>query len=163
MGIIVRPLLFNRSIVWWGALDKVYLQQVIRRVQRQATIAGALCTTPSNALKVLLHLLPMDLYTQELAANCAVRLRAISFFKYHQKEHSIIFVRAGCPNLISDYCIPMQVFRSNFEELIPTRDNWAICFFTDGFKLNNQVGFGIFSAKLHLFISARLPDNCSVF
>lgn len=57
---------------------------------------------------------------------------------------------------------------------IPTKEDWtgfsfeeepeeAICFFTDGSKFNNQVGFGVFSGKLNFFISARLPDYCSVF
>ena len=173
---IVRPILFYGSIVWWISLDKTYLHQVIRRVQRQATIAitGALRTTPSDALDVLLYLPPVDLFAQELAANCAVRLRAISLFKCLQEGHSTILVRAGCPNLTLDYCTPVQVFQRNFEVFIPTREDWtgfsfeeepeeAICFFTDGSKLNNQVGFGVFSRKLNLFISARLPDYCSVF
>ena len=173
---IVRPILFYGAIVWWNALDKAYLHQTVRKVQRQAAIAitGALRTTPSDALDVLLHLPPVDLLAQELAANCAVRLRANSIFKCHHEGHSTILDRVGCPNLSTDYCTSVQVLLRNFEVLIPTRDNWAsspldegledaICFFTDGSKLNNQVGFGVFSDKLNLSISIRLPDYCSVF
>ena len=123
----MRPILFYGSIVWWASLDKTYVHQVIRRVQRQATIAitRALRTTPSDALDILLNLSPVDLFAQELAANCAVSLRAISFFNCLQEEHSTILVRAGCPNLTLDYCTPVQDFQRNFKVIIPTKEDWT--------------------------------------
>lgn len=89
---IVRPILFYGSIIWWISLDKTYLYQVIRRVQRlvTTTITGALRTTPSDALNTLLHLPPVDLFALKLAANCAVRLKAILLFKCLQEGHSTI-------------------------------------------------------------------------
>ena len=78
----MRTNVFHGSIVWWGGLDKTFIYQNVRRVQRQANIAitGALRETPSDALNVLPNLPPVDLLSLELAVNCAVRLRSNSVF-----------------------------------------------------------------------------------
>jgi len=54
----------------------------------------------------------------------------------------------------------------------PDREDWeqgrqgttdAICFYTDGSKLEGQVGGGVFFEQLDIRKSFRLPDHCSVF
>jgi len=56
-----------------------------------------------------------------------------------------------------------------FKALIPDREEWehgrpgttdAICFYTEGSKLEGQVGGGVY---LNIRKSFRLPDHCSVF
>jgi len=39
----------------------------------------------------------------------------------------------------------------------------AICFYTDGSKLEGHVGGGVYSEQLDIMKSFRLPDHCSVF
>ncbi|KAH8351719.1 hypothetical protein KR084_005480, partial [Drosophila pseudotakahashii] len=39
----------------------------------------------------------------------------------------------------------------------------AICFYTDGSKLDGHVGGGVYSEQLDIRKSFRLPDHCSVF
>jgi len=39
----------------------------------------------------------------------------------------------------------------------------AICFYTDGSKLEGQVSGGVYSEQLDIRKSFRLPDHCSVF
>ena len=55
---------------------------------------------------------------------------------------------------------------------IPTRDDWnklshlkvnSISIFTDGSKLDDKVGGGVFSPKLLIETSFRLHDHCSVY
>ncbi|XP_022217480.1 uncharacterized protein LOC111070830 [Drosophila obscura] len=61
----------------------------------------------------------------------------------------------------------------NGNVIVPTKtDNWlegppgpdgAIQIFTDGSKLDNKVGGGIYSEQLNIRHSFRLPDHSSVF
>ena len=39
----------------------------------------------------------------------------------------------------------------------------TINFFTDGSKLNNQVGGGVYSTEMGIYVSFRLPDHTSVY
>jgi len=72
----------------------------------------------------------------------------------------------------TDLCKPIEYIHTPFEALLPTREDWeqgqpgptkAVNFYTDGSKLNNQVGGGIYSEQLNIRKSFRLPDHCSVF
>jgi len=82
----------------------------------------------------------------------------------------------------TDLCKPIEYIHTPFEAVLPTREDWeqgqpgpteAVNFYTDGSKLNNQVGGGIYSEQLNIRKSFRLPDNirksfrlpdhCSVF
>ena len=71
-----------------------------------------------------------------------------------------------------DCALAEPLFDKKYHTLIPERDVWNrgtsgsrqyIDFYTDGSKLNNQVGLGVFSKDLNLNIARRLPDHCSVF
>ena len=71
-----------------------------------------------------------------------------------------------------DYLPTEYCFDRGFHFLIPSRDDWnydiivppdVLDVYTDGSKLDNGVGSGIYSVKLDLNISLRLPDYCSVF
>ena len=59
-----------------------------------------------------------------------------------------------------------------YEVIIPSREDWkrrphrmadTINIFTDGSKLNNQAGRGVYSAEMGIYESFRLPDLCSVY
>jgi len=45
----------------------------------------------------------------------------------------------------------------------PTGTTGAICFYTDGSKLEGHVGGGIYSEQLDIRKSFRLLDHCSAF
>jgi len=66
----------------------------------------------------------------------------------------------------------IEYSRTPFEALIPDREEWEqgrpgttdeICFYTDGSKLEGQVGAGVYSEQLDIRKSFRLPDHCSLF
>jgi len=67
-----------------------------------------------------------------------------------------------------DLCKSIEYSHTPFGALIPGREEWeqgrpgttdAICFYTDGSKLEGDV----YSEKLDIRKSLRLPDHCSVF
>jgi len=73
---------------------------------------------------------------------------------------------------ITDLCKSIEYSRTPFEALIPDREEWEqgrpgttdeICFYTDGSKLEGQVGAGVYSEQLDIRKSFRLPDYCSLF
>ena len=70
-----------------------------------------------------------------------------------------------------DYLPVEYCFNRGFHFLIPSKDDWDHGMivppelpdvYTDGSKLDSGVGSGVYSEKLNLNISLRLPDYCSV-
>ena len=135
-------------------------------------ITGALRTTPSADLNVLLHLLPLDIISKQSAATTAVRLRELSEWSGndcgYSKTLSMMPEVAG----ITDYALSESLFDKKYYTLIPDRDAWRDCipggrkcidFYTDGSKSDYRVGFGVYSKDLGLSIARRLPDHCSVY
>ena len=72
---VVRP---YGICVWWTALNKKSYLNSLMKVQRQAQlcISGALKTTPSAALDILLNFPTLDIMGKKAAKNSALRLRA---------------------------------------------------------------------------------------
>jgi len=77
-----------------------------------------------------------------------------------------------CSLKITDLCKSIKYSHTPFEALIPDREEWeqgrpgttdAICFYTDGSKLEGHVGGGEYSKELDIRKSFRLPDHCSVY
>lgn len=172
---VVRPILTYGVLVWWPALDKNYVVKKLSRIQRAATIciSGALRTTPTAALEVMLYLIPIDLYGKQIAAKAALRLRELSMLNVNNGGHSKILSSFADIPETTDYCNPTEVhLHKSFSVVIPTREDWdngtwdysdKIGIFTDGSKLNEQVGGGVYSKEFDTKLSFRLPDHCSVF
>jgi hypothetical protein len=55
---VVRPRILYGSVVWWPSLDKAYVRGSLAKLQRLAClgITGAMRTTPSAALNIILGL-----------------------------------------------------------------------------------------------------------
>jgi ribonuclease HI len=170
---VVRPILLYGILVWWPALRVASHLKRLERVQRMASlsITGALRSTPSHGLNILLHLLPLDILGKQLAKISAIRLRSTSQWKGGDYGHSEILPTESAP-LRVDYATPTCLFDCHYKIVIPSREAWidgvrtdsgSISFYTDGSKLSDQVGFGVFSQELGLKLSFRLPDHCSVY
>ena len=171
---VVRPVLMYGVSVWWPALEKVTYKKMLEKVQRLGCmlISSALRSTPTYALEVMFHLLPVDIIGKQIAAITATRLSAGSHWKCLQVGHSKIANSLNVELVKVDYIIPTVSFEKNFRTSCPSREYWkngsvpvtkAIQFFTDGSKLDGRVGAGVFCEKLDVKISVRLPDYCSVY
>ena len=172
---IVRPILTYAALVWWPATEKKYNKTKLNKIQRTACIltTGALSTSPTEALNVLTHLLPLDLHIKTIATCSAVRLRDIGSWTTRPYGHSKILLQ-GPPLLKngSDYTVPDLNFKKGFTVRFPPRAEWSkgkvigrydIEIYTDGSKMNCGVGAGFHSEPLNLSQSIRLPDYASVF
>ena len=134
-------------------------------------ISGALRTTPSQALNVILHLLPRDLLCKKLAANSALGLRESSQFFACNKGHSMILSKFPFLPTTTDFRNPLELNLNSVPNIaFPSPEAWESGevdrdrhIYTDGSKLDNRVIGSVFSTNLDTKIAFRLPDHCSGF
>lgn len=172
---VVRPIMTYGILVWWPTLEKKTTVKRMESIQRAASlcISRALRTTPTAALNIILHLVPIDLYGKQIAAISALRLRELSLLSFNNKGHSCILSKFPLIPNTTDSCDSAVSHLVNyFTTIIPSKEDWdnglincnkGISIYTDGSKLNDKVGGGVYSEKLGTSISFRLPDHCSVF
>ncbi|KAM8718871.1 hypothetical protein ACLKA7_001563 [Drosophila subpalustris] len=113
----------------------------------EVCIAGAMRTTPSEALDAILNIPPIRQISIEMSTLAAIRLRDLDYWKDHLTGHSSILLKNNNIPPKTDYCMPTEHMTTPFHTLIPNRDEWtsttpgqegAPSFYTDGSKLNNQ-------------------------
>ncbi|XP_043072259.1 uncharacterized protein LOC122322860 [Drosophila grimshawi] len=171
---ITRPILLYGVAVWWPYLKKKTTLSKLNKVQRMAElcISGALRTTPSEALDAILDIPCLERQGMENATLTAIRLRESLAWTTQSTGHASIL--EGKPTIPSktDYCVPVTQLGTPFNTYFPQREEWVhgtpgppatITFFTDGSKLDNRVGGGVYSEQLNLQLSFSLPTHCSVF
>jgi ribonuclease HI len=171
---VILPILTYGCLVWWRAGRTKSNLQTLARVQRLACIGitGALRSTPTAGMEVILHLLPLDLHLKSVAAGGAIRLRESGLWKQTDYGHGAVLSDFPAIPESIDYATPLIDFGVNYSVRIPDRSAWngrpgmgggAIAVFADGSKMGLGTGAGIYSGKLGLSCSFRLPDGCSVF
>lgn len=173
---IVRPILTYGAVVWWPAVNKKVVTNRLEKVQRMACVGmtGALRTTPTLGLEIMLGLHPIKELVKNIAAKGALRLRESGILKYRQYTHSRILseFHLDTRGVHTDYLVPYTDFCRNFTTIIPTREEWNLgnvltedgkAIFTDGSKTSQGTGSGIYSEELDIMVSIRLPDHGSVF
>jgi len=135
-------------------------------------ISGALRTTPNEALNEILNLPSLDLAGSERAKSAAIRLRDIGQCKAQFYGHAKILQHDKSIPKKTDLSRSLEYSHTPFDDLVPDGKEWeqgrpgttdALCFYTDGSKLEGHVGGGVHSEQLNIRKSFRLPDHCSVF
>ena len=113
-------------VVWWPALSKITILKIMSKVQRstELCISGALTTTPTEALNVILHNPALDLISRSLVLTRAVRLREIVGWTHSNSSHSSILNKFDYIASKTDYCSPTLTFTKNYKVIIPKRDDW---------------------------------------
>lgn len=175
---VIRPILTYASVVWWTSMEKKCNVMVLQKVQRMCClgVSGAMRTTPTRALETILDVQPIDIQIRYEAALAAMRLRAMGEWierdqkSYHQR---IIEVTMGdsAGIAVSDR-IPEMTMHAECETLVPDRQSWVAgtltqmpsgtCCYTDGSKLGEKTGLGLFIEEPETEILFRLPDHNTV-
>ncbi|XP_037943520.1 uncharacterized protein LOC119676353 [Teleopsis dalmanni] len=173
-NVVVKPILLYGVLFWRNTLNRSTLCKKLKKVQRTAlmTLSGALKSTPSLALNVIFNILPIDIAAKGEVAGAALRIRELGIgSSCGWMQDSILREIDFIPD-ITDYCTTITIVNRNLELFIPSRETWKnysvksdnrLNFFTDGSKLDGQVGGGVYCPELDLSMSFRLPDHCSVF
>lgn len=173
---IVRPILSYGSLVWWKSVEVGTSKKKLDSLQRTACIGitGALRTTPTAALEVMINLIPLDLFIVSTAAQSASRLNNLGRFRVSEIGHRNIlsFYEGSRIDTHTDQIQSEMRFESLYETVIPTRDEWTnntvipqneISVYTDGSKMDIGTGSGIHCESLQIEKSIRLSNICTVF
>ena len=170
---VIRPILCYGALVWWHATKKKSIVNRLTTVQRFAClgITGALRTTPTASMEIILHILPIDLFIEGIAYNSALRLKSLGLFRARTgKTHSNIL--GSLRTLNSDFMAKEISFEHMVATQIPDRELWSrdqviregeLEVYTDGSKTEDGTGSGFYIEELNKRVSQKISDNCTIF
>lgn len=175
---VIRPIITYASVVWWRrtALSTVIKQ--LEHLQRLACLAitGAMRTTPTAAIELLVGIPPLQVVTHQAAMAACYRLYAagqwINSGIGHMSIRRKMIEDISCLQFRSDRIKPKYYFDNNYVTVINDRDFWkdnhpplldeVICY-TDGSRARNQAGAGIYFQREDEGLSYPLGQFCTVF
>jgi len=157
---IVRPMLTYGSFIWYKEAEKISFRIRLNKLQRLACIlaTGAMRTTPTAALEILLNLPPLHLFMKSQAKMMNYKLSTHEKFYYRKLTDEYLDKEQNLDSVLknkdSDFMLPKYNFDTQFNITIPSRSEWqlnqidkavdAIKYYTDGSKTELGTGFGIF-------------------
>ncbi|XP_073837756.1 uncharacterized protein [Musca autumnalis] len=173
---VIRPILSDGSLVWWHSMRQKSTSGRLDKVKRAASIliTGATRSTPQDALNAMLNLKPLSLSIKCQATRSALRLHEQDLWRGCTYGHGCILNESGINvnqrGKLSDYISPVLRF-DDIDVVIPSRDDWnrsntpldGLAFYTDGSKMEEGTGAGVYCEMLSLEYTYRLDSNCSVF
>ena len=150
------------AVIWWPRTRYTTVSKQLTHVQRLAClyITGAMRTTPTAAMELLVDLVPLPTFIQQEAMMAYYRLRAASQWVAGGGEHAtssqnmaqlIPLSQALCDRRVTKY-----YFDKYFTVHISSREQWItqqiilsdeiICF-TDGYRrgLSGPLGAGVYT------------------
>lgn len=175
---VVRPMIAYGAIVWWNKTRQSGVARQLSCVQRLACLAttGAMRTTPTAAMEVLLNLPPLHIFIQKEARSIRYRLLQghAPISQQHGSDHLKLYEELRADPLLgmhSDSMIPRYSYEKNFKVQIPGREAWEegppvraeLALYTDGSKTEEGVGAGIYEAQSKTKISLSLGKYATVF
>ena len=109
---VIRPMVCYAAVVWWPKMDQVVYQRRVQRIQRLACLCttGAMRTTPTAAMEVLLGWPPLHLYIKAEAGAAFHRLKRVQQWTRgitvgHKWIQARMEQELPILGLRSDYCI----------------------------------------------------------
>ena len=171
---VIRLSIFHGALVWWSKVMQETTKIQLGRIQRMACLAitGAMKSTPTAAMEVLLNLTPLDLLIVAEARMALYRLHILK--EPTVAELLFIWKNVGDPilDMPSDYTIPVYYYSRIFSAIIDW-DYWrnkdpvfpedALIWFTDGSRANSGTGSGIFGLRPNRSFSFVLGKFATVF
>ena len=177
---VVCPSVSYGAIAWWGKTLNSTVGKKLTSLRRMATIAitGAIRTTPSESLEVLLDMLPLSKKVEMEAVLCADRLKLTGDWKI--ANETTTYKNLGtqvqghlCLNAKKDWILRKYSFEDNYSVHLPTRMEWDQCqintknanevWFTDGSKTSSGTGAGAYCVSNNTHISFSLGNLATVY
>ena len=158
---IVRPIITYASTTWWMALNVINSRNKLSKVQRLAclSVTGAMRTTPTAAMEVLLNLPPLHIYVEGEARVGRYRLQCggmwdSSSCDYGHQKFGRDMILDTILEMGTDKMIPTLCFNKPVTVSITERGEWTegtqpipkdgLVWFTDGSKTNDGTGAGAY-------------------
>lgn len=176
---IVRPLVSYACVVWWQKSQQTTTANRLNGLQRIACLiaTGGMCSTPGAALDALLDLTPLPLFIQEKAKVSMLRIsphKKSTWLSQKFKTFEDSLLSDPLLGMPEDDMIPECNFVKYYKIEISGRDEWRtdclkshtefdLIWFTDGSKMGNDVGCGIYGVKPESRSSINLGQYASIF
>ena len=177
---IIRPMLSYGCLIWWKRAQLLTSQNLLNKFQRLICTAatGAIKSTPTTALEVLLYLPPLHLFLKNEASLSALRLKQNKSIdlRRHRGHATTLLQEKWCQQLEMpvDRILRQLMFEMKMEPIFPTREEWDksevpkdrkkdVIFYTDGSYKDGKAGAGIFCGSLDIAISIPLGNLATVF
>lgn len=175
---VIRPMIAYGSIVWWPKTQQAGAIRQLESIQRQAClcVTGAMRTTPTAALEVLLNLPPLHIHIQGEARSVNHRLlqNQVSISQTHGTKYQRLIDELKADPLTGmpgDAMVQRYSFEKKYTVIIPERESWKIglpvkagsIWYTDGSKTEKGVGAGIYEPKTGTSLSMSLGRHTTVF
>jgi ribonuclease HI len=176
---IVRPIVTYASIIWWTKTQQVTAQTKLRQLQRQACLAvtGAMSTTPTRSLEVILNLPPLHLFIEKEARAQALKWSTHWPVGLDRARSNTPNVFQVMPNASAYIARPDGIpvtydFQKPFKVVVPDRDLWesgqalpskGILIYTDGSKTSFGTGAGAYCQRPGLKLKFNLGRLATVF
>lgn len=164
-NMIVKPILTYGSFIWWTKTLNKNTQSTLSKLQRQAIIAttGALKSTPTAAMEMLLNVTPLHIHVKQEAIKSILRLKSFHSPVTHMGGHMRILQEIkDQPTLLmdTDKMIRKYDFEKKFQTNIPSREDWKngipvlngfnSVWYTDGSKTPQGIGAGVFGPRCNI-------------
>ncbi|XP_075167884.1 uncharacterized protein LOC142240049 [Haematobia irritans] len=169
---VIRPVAVYGCHVWWPITNHHNHIQRLGRINRTALIymTGAMRTTATAALEVLMGIIPLDLHIRKTAEVILTRLKGLDSLVSTSCRHTELIPYAG-RHIRTDHMAPWHMFESDLDSIIPSVEDWdvnrihfgSLNIYTDGSKMTEGVGSGIYCKELGLKESFKLDEQCSIF
>jgi len=175
---VIRPPILHGALVWWPkAMQKITKTQ-LGRIQRMACLAftGAMKSTPTAAMEILLNLTPLDLVIQAESRMALYRLHIPKQPAEPKAEAGLLSIWKNVSDPLlgmrMDHTTPFYYY-SKVISVIIDWDHWknkdpvfpedALIWFTDGSRANSGTGSGIFGLRPNRRFSFPLGKFATVF
>jgi len=177
---IVRPSITYAAVVWWTRVEQKVASNKLEHIQRLACLAitGAVRTTPTLALEIIVGLYPLSIHIKQEAMLACYRMITNGQWKQtccgHTGIKSSLMAHAPLSQMRSDKILPQYIFDKNYTVSIPSKDDWGnhnvelpddIVCFTDGSKHRgkNQSGASVYNQTTKQEQVLPLGKHCTVF
>lgn len=176
---IIRPILCYGCHIWHERVKIESIRNDLQHVQRMVLlgVTGAMSTTATAALEVLLSITPIDLYIEQEAIITSLRIKAANCWSQLSVGHTASLERYSnsIPELLmsTDKCAPEYYFDKTFDINIPERSEWenienmfeeqGVTVYTDGSKMDSGSGAGVYSVNPPMELSYPLGVYASVY
>jgi len=179
---VIRQSITFAPLVWWPGCQTASVKKKLSRNQRLAClgIIGAVRTTPTRAMEVLICLPPLELVVQSEARMVAHCLWSLGWWSYlhPNRGHSSILKRfqQSDPifNMGVDVMRPAFNLEPKYRVIMLTREEWTrgtgsppeikgLIWYTDGSKKKEGTGAGVFGQSVKRRLSFCLGRYTTVF
>jgi hypothetical protein len=159
---VFRPSIFHAALVWWPKVKQTSTKTQLGRIKRMACLAitGAMKSTPTAAMEVLLNLTPLDLLIKAEARMALYRLQIYKQLNVPRTVSGLLTIWNNVSDPLlemrSDYIIPVYHYTKNFVIKIdqeywknkdPVFPEDALIWFTDSSRADSGTGAGIYGRR----------------